>query len=190
MTLTPTYRSLGEASRHLQDRWGWIVAFGILSIILGVVALGLIVSATIASVLVVGIFMIITGGTEIVLGFSARSWGRFFLWIAAGLLYLVAGAFVVSRPLVAAAFFTLLLGVGFLALGVVRLWVAFEMPSGYRTLPMISGLVSALLGILIIAAWPANSLFVLGMLLGIDLIFYGFGWLGFGFALRRISRAG
>ena len=50
----------------------------------------------------------------------------------------------------------------------------------------LSGLVTLLLGGMILAHWPASSLFVLGMFLGIDLIFAGTGWIAMGLALRRI----
>lgn len=186
----PSHRALGDAMHRLGHRWGWVVAFGVLSVVLGLAALELTVTATIASVFVIGIFMIVAGGSEIVLGFGSRSWGRFFLWIVAGLLYVVAGAIALAQPVIAAAFFTLMLGAGFLATGIMRLWLAFEMPSGTRGWAMLSGVVTALLGVLILAGWPGNSLYLLGLLLGIDLVFYGVGWIGFGLTLRRhASRA-
>ena len=78
---------------------------------MGVAALVLVVSATIASVYIIAIFMIIAGGGEIAFAFGARSWARFFLWVIAGLAYIVVGAFALAQPLMAAALFTLLLGV-------------------------------------------------------------------------------
>ena len=48
-----------------------------------------------------------------------------------------------------------------------------------------SGIVSFLLGLMIIAQWPASSFFVLGILLGVDLIFVGTGWITMGLALKR-----
>ena len=181
----PSTRSLGDALHRLGHRWGWVVGFGVLSVILGLLALEQLVTATITSVYVIGIFMIVTGGTEIALGFGSQSWGRFFLWIVAGLLYVIAGAIAFAQPVIAAAFFTLMLGAGFLATGLVRLWLGFEMPAGSRGWAVLSALVTAVLGVLILAGWPGNSLYLLGLLLGIDLVFYGVGWIGFGLTLRR-----
>ena len=177
--------SLGYAIERLSHRWGWFVAFGVLIALLGALAIALVVSATIASVFLVGIFMIFAGAVEIFVGLRSRTWSRFFLWVAAGLLYLVAGAIAIAQPLFAAVVFTLLLGAGLLATGIVRLWLAWHLPAGQpKGLVVFSGVVTTLLGLVITLGWPGDSLFILGMLLGIDLIFYGAGWIGFGLLLR------
>jgi uncharacterized membrane protein HdeD (DUF308 family) len=49
----------------------------------------------------------------------------------------------------------------------------------------VSALITLLLGVMIIAQWPASSFFVLGIFLGIDLIFIGSAWLTIGLALRK-----
>jgi uncharacterized membrane protein HdeD (DUF308 family) len=49
----------------------------------------------------------------------------------------------------------------------------------------ISGVITLLLGLLILARWPINSVYILGLFLGIDLIMAGAGWIGLGFGLRR-----
>ena len=181
--------SLGSMLHKFDHRWGWVLAIGIVSVALGFMALGLLVSATIVSVLTIGFFMIVTGGFEMAVGFAARSWGKSALWIVAGLLYAVAGAVTMAQPGLAATIFTLILGAGFLATGVIRLWLAYEMPAGSRALALISALITALLGVMIVSGWPGNSLIILGTLLGIDLIFYGARWIGLGLTLRRLSNA-
>ncbi|HYP58373.1 MAG TPA: DUF308 domain-containing protein [Beijerinckia sp.] len=180
---------LGTAIERLRHRWGFFVAFGVLVGLLGLAALGLVVSATIASVYTIAIFMIIAGGAEIVTGFGAQSWGRFFLWILAGLCYIVVGAFALAQPLVAAALFTLMLGAGMVATGVVRIYIASQLGPGHRGLVMLAGAVTALVGLLIILGWPANSFFILGILLGLDLFFWGASWIVFGLRLRRHADA-
>jgi uncharacterized membrane protein HdeD (DUF308 family) len=187
--MTDAFRphSLGEAMHGLGRLWAVMLALGALFAFLGFVALILVVSATIASVVLIGIFMAIAGGMEIVIGFNSKTWGRFFLWVAAGLLYLIAGAIAIAQPLMAATVFTLLLGILLLATGAVRLWVAAHLPAGRRGLPIVSGLVTLALGVVIVLGWPANSVFVLGLLLGIDLIIYGTNWIAFALALRALE---
>jgi uncharacterized membrane protein HdeD (DUF308 family) len=182
---TPAPPTLGTAMHRLKHRWGWFVGLGAVVAALGGVALALVVSATIASVYVIAIFMIVAGGTEIVMGFGSQSWGRFFLWIVAGLFYVVAGAFALAKPLVAAAIFTLILGAALLAAGVVRIYIGSHLAPGARGLPVFAGLVTALVGLLIILAWPVNSFFVLGTLLGLDLLFSGISWISLGLRLRH-----
>ena len=71
--------------------------------------------------------------------------------------------------------------------GVLRIFLAFHMknagsPWGWVAL---SGIVTFALGCMIIAQWPASSLYVLGVFLGIDLIFIGSGWITMGLALKK-----
>lgn len=169
----------------LRPKWGWFVGLGALAALLGVAALSLTVSATIASVLTIGIFMLLIGATEIVIGFQARTWGRVLYWEIAGFLYLVAGMFAISDPVPASFVITLMLGAGLLATGIVRLVLGVKMHSSLMRPPLIvAGAVTALLGLVIVLGWPGNSLVVLGTLLGIDLVFSGVSWMFFGLRLR------
>ncbi len=182
-------RSLGSAAEHLKHRWGWIVAYGALSAGLGVVALVLTESATIASVLVIGTFMVVAGVVEIGIGIRSRGVARVVAWEVAGVLYLLVGLFAVALPETASAVITLLLGAGLIATGVVRVVVGFE-TTGTRSRGgiILAGLVTALLGLLIVVGWPASSAFVLGTFLGLDLLFYGVTWMVLGGRLASHHR--
>ncbi len=173
------------ALHRLHHRWGWIVLFGAVVAFFGLAALVLTVSATIASVFMIAIFMIVAGGGEIAMGVSARDWGHFFLWIIAGLFYIVAGAFALAQPFVAAAVFTLALGIAMLATGFIRIYFGLRLAQGMRGLVIFAGVVSVIVGLLIVFGWPTNSLFILGLLLGLDLLFWGSGWVAFGLRLRK-----
>ena len=188
----PSYRSmppgsepLGGMAERLRHRWGWFVGFGALAAILGLAALVLVVSATIASVLTVAIFMIITGGTEIVMGFGSQTWGRFFLFILLGLLYIIAGAFALAQPLLAAAVLTLMLGWALVATGAVRIWLGTHLPPGSKSMMILAGVATLLFGFVIVLGWPGNSFFVLGIILGLDLLFYGASMIAFGMRLKN-----
>lgn len=181
--LTPN-RTLGTAMEKLRHRWAWFVGLGVLAAFLGAVALTMAVHATIATVYMIAIFMIIAGGSEIMIGLGAKTWGRFFLWIVAGLFYIVAGAFALARPAHAAVILTLMLGSAMLAAGVIRIYIGTHMHSHAKTMVIVGGAVTALVGLLIILGWPTNSFIILGTLLGIDLLFTGMMWIGFGLKLR------
>ncbi|HET6377407.1 MAG TPA: DUF308 domain-containing protein [Methylocella sp.] len=177
---------LQRAVETLKSRWGWIVALGCAVAGMGVLALILVTSATIATVYTIAIFMILAGGAEIAAGLSARTWGRFFLWLAAGLAYIVAAAFALAQPLMAAAVFTLLLGAGMIATGVIRIAFGAQLDPPLRGPLLFAGVITLLVGILIIAGWPENRFLVLGVLLGLDLLFWGVAWIGLGLMLRRL----
>lgn len=176
--------SLGPIIERLRHRWGWFVVVGALITLLGLAALLLVVSATIASVFAIAIFMIIAGGAEVVMGFNAHNWCRFFLWIFGGIAYVVIGAFALAQPLMAAAVFTLVLGVAMIAMGIIRIYVGTHLGPGARWPAIFAGSVTAAVGVIIVLGWPANSFIVLGLLLGLDLMFWGASWIALGLRLH------
>jgi uncharacterized membrane protein HdeD (DUF308 family) len=186
MTDTLINPQAGSDTAPLRAKWGWIVALGAVYLIVGFIALGSVVMATVASVLVVGVMMIIAGIAEVFSAFQVKSWGKFLLWALLGVLYIIAGFVTFENPLLAAALLTLILGASLVASGIMRIILAFSMK---RETPWILVLVSAvitlLLGLLILAHWPVSSLYILGLFLGIDLIMAGAGWIGLGFGLRH-----
>ena len=103
-----------------------------------------------------------------------------------GLIYAVAGMFALANPLLAAGVLTLLLGASLMATGFLRILLAFQMKSGSAwAWVALSGLITTLLGGMILAQWPASSLFILGLFLSIDLVVTGISWLSLGLALSR-----
>ena len=179
--------SLGEAISRLKPKWGWFVAFGALTALMGLATLlYLVVIGTIASVYMIGFAMILAGGAEIAMGLKARTWGWLAIWILVGLLYIVAGAFALAQPLVAAAAYTLLIGAALLITGVARIVAAFRLPTGNKARIGLAGGVTVVLGLMILLSWPASGLFVLGTFLGIDLLFYGLSWITFGMRLKNL----
>ena len=178
--------SLGEGIRALRPRWGWIVALGVVSVIAGVIALATDIFATAIAVYVIGFMMLFSGATEIVAAFNAKDWSHRILWLLLGALYVFAGIICLQNPFAAATILTLLLGFALIIGGLVRIFLATRMrhgtPWGWV---VFSGLISVLLGIIIVAKWPVSSFFVLGIFLGVDLIFIGSGWIAVGMALKR-----
>jgi uncharacterized membrane protein HdeD (DUF308 family) len=183
---TLTTPQAGAGLAPLRAKWGWIVALGIVYLLAGFVALGSVAMATVASVFVVGVMMIIAGVAEMFSAFQFKSWGKFLLWVLLGALYIIAGFVTFENPLLAAALLTLILGVSLVASGIMRIILAFSMKQETPWIwILLSGVITLLLGLLILAHWPVSSLYVLGLFLGIDLIMAGTGWIGLGFGLRR-----
>lgn len=184
---TPGPTSLADGLKVLRAKWGWIVALGVVFLIAGVVALGNVVVGTASAVMIVGIMMIMGGVAEIVAAFSVKGWGKFAVWMLLGLLYVGAGVIAIGNPFAAATILTLMLGAALVAGGVLRIFLAFSMKSAGKPWGwvVVSGLLTLLLGVMIIAQWPASSFFVLGIFLGIDLIFIGSAWISMGLALKQ-----
>jgi uncharacterized membrane protein HdeD (DUF308 family) len=181
-----SHHSLGSALHSLRAKWGWVLALGIVYVVAGVIALGNELFSTVISVAIIGAVMFVSGVFEIISAFQMKTWSNFFLWILLGALYAVAGVFVWMNPLLAAGAFTLLISIALIASGLVRVFLAFRLPdTAPRFWICLSGAITVLLGAIILAKWPVSSLFVLGLFLGIDLLFAGFGWIGMALKLRR-----
>jgi uncharacterized membrane protein HdeD (DUF308 family) len=170
----------------LRAKSGWIVALGVVYVIAGLIALGSVVVATVVTVYVVGIMMLIAGVAEVINAFQIKTWGKFLLWLLLGALYIVAGFVTFDNPLLAAGILTLVLGVSLIASGIMRIVLAFSMREGTPWVWVaLSGIVTLLLGIVILAHWPVSSLYILGVFLGVDLVIAGACWIGVGLGLRQ-----
>jgi uncharacterized membrane protein HdeD (DUF308 family) len=185
MANAPEISVAASGLQPLRAKSGWIVALGVIYVIAGFVALGSVVLATVATVFVVGIMMLIAGVAEVINAFQIKSWGKFLLWLLLGVLYIVAGFVTFENPLLAAALLTLLLGVSLVASGIMRIVLAFSMKEGAPWIWVaLSGAITLLLGIVILAHWPVSGLYILGLFLGIDLVLAGASWIAVGFGLR------
>jgi uncharacterized membrane protein HdeD (DUF308 family) len=181
-------RSLGLQA--LRFKWGWIVALGVVYVIVGLVALGSIVTATAATVLLVGAMMVVAGIAEVFSAFQIRTWGKFTLWLLLGALYIFAGVTTFQNPVLAAVLLTFLLGLALVASGGMRLILAFGMKESTPwILVAVSGAITLLLGLVILARWPVSSVYVLGLFLGMDLVIAGASWIGIGLDLRARARS-
>ena len=179
------HSNLGAAIERLRGKWGAIVAFGVLLILLGAASLVFSFETTLATVTLNGVFFIVAGAAEVGIGMHAQGWGRFFLWVLGGLLYVTIGVVCILDPVLASTVLTLLLGAGLIAAGVVRAYLGFQLPSSQpRGLVFLAATATFLLGLIIVIHWPLSSTYVLGTLLGVDLLFHGAGWVTFGLGLR------
>ena len=177
--------SLGEAIERLRGKWAAITAFGVLLVVLGFAALFFSLIATIVTVTLNGVLFLIAGAAEVGIGMHSRTWGRFFLWVIGGLLYIAIGLLCIVNPILASVALTLVLGAALIAAGLVRAFLAFQLPADQpRALVFLAAAVTILLGLIIVSHWPLDSIYVLGTLLGVDLLFHGVGWVSLGVGLR------
>ena len=177
--------TMGEAFAKVRANWGWFVALGVGLLILGVIAVANLLTATVASVLLVGVMMLMGGVAQIVLAFRVKTWGRFVFWLLSGILYAAGGILAFVNPLLASAVLTLLLAISLIFAGALRIAVGFgaRPEKGWGWI-VVAGVLTVLAGIIIGIGWPVNSVWVLGMFLAVDLMFQGWSYIAFGLALR------
>lgn len=176
-----------QALGALSGKWGWFIILGIIMLMLGGIAFGNLVFATVASVYYVGITILLAGLVQIIHAFSVQTWKSFLFWMLSGLLYAAAGVLTFLNPLLASAIFTFFIAAALVGSGLFRMWVAFQSRNvkGWGWV-LCGGLITALAGLVIAMGWPVNSLWVLGMFLAIDLVFQGWAMIALGFGLKTI----
>ncbi len=171
---------------ELKKNWGWLLALGVLSIVLGTVGLGMTFALTLATILFFGVLLIVGGTLQLVDAFKCRGW-RSTLWhILIALLYVAAGLLIVVDPALASGTLTLIIAGILVAVGVLRLVMAFQLRATEGWLwTLVAGLISIALGAMILAEWPASGLWVIGLFVAIELIFNGWAYVFVALAARR-----
>jgi uncharacterized membrane protein HdeD (DUF308 family) len=176
-----------EAAMTLGRCWAWFVALGAILVILGVAAIGSQFVATITSVLLFGSLLLAGGVVQLVNAVLARTWGGFFLSLLAGIVHLVVGTFMVENPIRAAVDITLILAVAFMVGGAIRVaYVLFQRFQGWAWV-LLNGLITFFLGVAIWRQWPEASVWVIGLFVGIDLVFNGWSWVMLGLAVKAAA---
>jgi uncharacterized membrane protein HdeD (DUF308 family) len=159
----------------------WLrVLLGIVLILAGLFVLGDVVVATIISTIFIGAFVMAAGIWEIIHAFWTKGWGGFAWQIILGVLYVAAGLVLVTQPVSGALMLTYFLGLLLLFSGVVRIFIGFTHWRDVGWIMLLSGILGVLGGLIIVTGFPMSGLWVLGFVLGLDLIAHGVAWLVFG----------
>jgi uncharacterized membrane protein HdeD (DUF308 family) len=167
---------LTDEANRIRKNWGWFFALGVVQIVAGMLAVGFAFSATWASVVALGILLLIAAGAQTAAAVWARDWGGFLLSLLVGVLYAIAGFLTLQHPLLAAEGLTLMLAAVLLAGGAFRIIVAVAERFPAWGWVLGNGIITVLLGITIWQQWPGSGLWVLGTFVGIDLIINGVTW--------------
>jgi uncharacterized membrane protein HdeD (DUF308 family) len=175
-----------QVPAQIIQNWGWFLAFGIILMLLGIVAIVRSVAATVVSMLFFGWLLLIGAGIEIVQLIMVGKWAGQFQHVLAAVLLAVVGALMVWRPLVTAEILTLLMGAFFLVSGLFQLIEPFWIGLPGWGWHVIDGLITVILGVLVLAQWPVSGLWVIGLFIGIELIFYGIAWIALALHLSAI----
>lgn len=176
----------GASNRRTSVSWGAPFVLGMLVSVTGVLAIISSFIAGIASVLVFGVLLFVSGLFEI--GHAFRVWksGPGLLYLLAGVLTAVVGALFAFRPLVGLASVTLLVAAYFFASGLFRSIVAAVDRYPRWGYDVFGGVVALILGVIVIAQWPLSSVWLVGTLLGVEMLFRGTSLMGGSLVLRRV----
>ncbi len=162
-----------DNAHELRRNWGWILMIGVLAILAGIFAIVYSVIATIVSVLVLAWLLIFAGVLEAAYAIRHRDRGHLTLYLLEALLAIVIGALLLQSPVRGAIVLTLLLATYFLVAGILRIVGALTLRLPHWGFTLISGIISLALGIIVWGGWPVTGLWVLGLFIGINLLFAG-----------------
>lgn len=171
---------------ELKRKSSWFLILGGLLIVTGIVSLYYIYTATLISVYFIAITLTISGVLQLIYAFQTTGIGKTIFWLLIALLYIVAGGIIFIHPIEGIMIVTLTLASALIVIGVFRVINGIQI---YRMMNswwvIASGIITFILGICILASWPLDSLYILGLFLGIDFIFSGWSYIAFYLALKK-----
>jgi len=184
----PLIAELRHGLNALRGNWLWFVVLGVALVALGIIALGSVVIASLAAAIAIGMLLLLGGAAESVGAFWCRGWSGFFLHLLSGVLSIVVGLLFLRAPASALAALTLLVACFLLVGGIFKIVAAVSYRFAAWGWALAGGIVDLLLGLLIWQEWPSSALWVIGLYVGINLLFRGFNWIALGLALRALPR--
>jgi uncharacterized membrane protein HdeD (DUF308 family) len=169
---------------------GWSMLWGILMFICGILAISLPLASSIGVVLVLAWLILFAGIAHLIFAFQCHGIGAFVWQVLLAVAYGIAGIYMLMNPLLGVVSLTLVLAVFLLFEGIVELALYFRIRRvRHAGWILFDGIVTLFLGILIWAQWPSSSLWIIGTLIGISLIFSGISRVMLSVAIRRLSAA-
>jgi uncharacterized membrane protein HdeD (DUF308 family) len=158
---------------EVRGSWGWFLALGILLALLGAACIVFDVTATFTSVLVFGWMLLIGGIFAFVQAFTTGTWSGFFIYLLSALLRGVTGYLLIRYPHIGAKSLTVVLASFFIVGGLFRA-IGYAMAKFPRWgWAVFSGIVSVVLGVMLLVQFPTSSIWFIGFALGVDLVFDG-----------------
>ena len=186
MDMTSTRDFPSTQSAFARSR-SWMVALGIVTIIMGSAAILFPLFGSLAVAMVIGITFVVAGIAQIIAAFSHPKWGVRILTFIVGVLCLLAGIFLLSNPVDGIFALTIVVAAIFLAEGILKTIYAFRM----RPLPgsgwlLFDGILSVVLGLMLWVQFPSSALWALGILAGISILISGWTMVMLGVAIGKL----
>ena len=164
---------------------GWSIFLGVLLLLAGILAILVPFFAGIAASVFFGWLVLFAGVAHLIYAWSERRAGAILWQILIGIVYIIAALYMLVLPVAGVVALTLVLAFYIALEGVFELAVFTRL----RRLRgavwfLIDGLVSLLLAGLIFFHWPSSSLWAVGTLVGVSLLFSGIARLTLPITLR------
>jgi uncharacterized membrane protein HdeD (DUF308 family) len=166
------------------------MVWGIIMFICGILAITLPVASSVGIVILLAWLILFAGVCHLIFAFQSHNIGGFLWQVLLAIVYAFAGVYMLMNPLLGVMSLTLLLAVFFLFEGVVEILLYFNIHRAPNAgWVLFDGIVTLILGFLIWRRWPSSSVWVIGTLVGISLIFSGISRFMLSSAVRRVTSA-
>ena len=178
--------------RSAEDHWALVLAEGIVLVILGFLAIALAPVASVTFTLVLGWLFLFSGLVGLISTFWVRPATGFWWSVASGILGIVAGLILIARPLTGTISLTIVLIAFFVIEGVVSIFYALDHRralSGRWGLMLASGIIDLILAGIVYAALPGAAFWVIGLIVGINMIVGGIALIGMAFHAHQNAKA-
>ncbi|MEX0269642.1 HdeD family acid-resistance protein [Leptolyngbyaceae cyanobacterium UHCC 1019] len=179
-----------EVIRKVRQNSGWFIALGVVMLLLGLAAIVEPFMATVAVARVFSWIFLFAGIIRIVYAIQSRQDRGFLLKLLIGILYVITGILLLSNVFGAALTLTVAFGIAIVGQGILEVIAAFKArPEANWVWTLVSGLLAIVLGILIFYQWPFSAAWILGVFVGINLMFTGVWMIVIPWAVRHNYRA-
>jgi uncharacterized membrane protein HdeD (DUF308 family) len=167
---------------------GWSIGLGVLIIAAGTLAIIMPSASGIAVTIVVGWLLVFSGCAHLAYGWHNRGGGGLLWGLLLGILYIAAGGYILLRPLVGLESLTIVLAAYLLVEAILEFILSFQLrPAPGSGWLLLDGIITFVLALMIWRTWPASTLWVIGTLVGISMLFSGVARLMISLAARRMT---
>ncbi|HTU27267.1 MAG TPA: DUF308 domain-containing protein [Pirellulales bacterium] len=174
---------------HLRAHWLWVLLFGVLLVLGGTAAIivpPVTVGTTFAVTIFLGALLMVGGVATIVSSFWIGRWSGFLVQMLVGLLYLASGFVITEQPVASAVLLTVFIAVMFIVLGTFRSVSALSIRYPQWGWSLLNGVVTLLVGLIIYRHIRTDALWVIGLLVGLEMLFNGWSWIMLAVLLRNL----
>ena len=166
--------------------WKWLIVEGIIFIVFGCFAIMLPQIATLGIEIIVGWLFLISGMFQLLRIFRSRGASGMAWTLLSGILSVVIGIILLANPMQGILTLTVVLSIFFVIEGITEIALGRKMKplrgSGWL---VFSGLLAIGMAVLIWIGWPGTAAWIIGLLVGINMLFFGVSATSLGLALRR-----
>ena len=174
---------------HLKRDWWWLFLFGGLLVVCGSAAIifpAMTVLLSLSVPVVLGVVLMIAGIATIIAAFWVGKWSGVLVQLLVGILYVVLGFMITDKPLQSVMAMTLFVAAFCIVAGIFRVVAALSIRFPYWGWSLLNGMVTFLLGVIIYHHFPQSAIWVLGLLVGLELLFHGWTWIMLSLAIKQI----